>query len=50
MQLRERKNLPAKCEACPVVAECGGGCPLQFENHRRDFGVNKELIAQEVPA
>jgi radical SAM protein with 4Fe4S-binding SPASM domain len=50
VQLRERKNLPAKCEACPVVAECGGGCPLQFENHRRDFGVNQELIAQEVPA
>jgi radical SAM protein with 4Fe4S-binding SPASM domain len=31
VQLRERKNLPAKCEACPVVAECGGGCPLQFQ-------------------
>ena len=50
VQLRERKNLPAKCETCPVVAECGGGCPLQFENHRSDFGVNQELIAQEVPA
>jgi len=31
VQLRERKNLPAKCEACAVVAECGGGCPLQFQ-------------------
>lgn len=30
MQLRERRGLPAKCEGCPVVAECGGGCPLQF--------------------
>ena len=30
-QLRERRNLPAKCEGCPVVSECGGGCPLQFE-------------------
>ncbi len=49
-QLRERKNLPAKCETCPVVAECGGGCPLQFENQRADFGVNKELIALEIPA
>src|SRR5271157_850069 len=48
MQLRERKNLPAKCGICPVVAECGGGCPLQFENHRAEFGVNQELIAQEV--
>ncbi len=30
VQLRERRNLPAKCGNCPVVAECGGGCPLQF--------------------
>ena len=44
VQLRERNNLPAKCETCPVVAECGGGCPLQFENHRQ------ELIKQEVLA
>ncbi|HSL42704.1 MAG TPA: PqqD family peptide modification chaperone [Anaerolineales bacterium] len=36
VQLRERHGLPAKCEGCPVVAECGGGCPLQFsevKNH-----------------
>ncbi|MDD2920856.1 MAG: radical SAM protein [Anaerolineales bacterium] len=30
-QLRERQNLPFKCETCSLVAECGGGCPLQFE-------------------
>ena len=30
VQLRERHGLPAKCNGCPVVAECGGGCPLQF--------------------
>ena len=30
VQLRERQNLPAKCEGCSLVAECGGGCPLQF--------------------
>jgi radical SAM protein with 4Fe4S-binding SPASM domain len=29
-QLRERQGLPSKCEGCPVVSECGGGCPLQF--------------------
>ena len=32
VQLRERRNLPIKCEGCPVLAECGGGCPLKFEN------------------
>lgn len=31
VQLRERQGLPSKCESCPVVAECGGGCPLKFE-------------------
>ncbi len=31
VKLRERKGLPSKCEGCPVVAECGGGCPLQFQ-------------------
>jgi radical SAM protein with 4Fe4S-binding SPASM domain len=44
IQLRDRQNLPAKCEGCPVVAECGGGCPLQFEHHRAAFSVNSELI------
>jgi radical SAM protein with 4Fe4S-binding SPASM domain len=33
VQLRERHGLPAKCEGCPVVAECGGGCPLQFSTN-----------------
>jgi radical SAM protein with 4Fe4S-binding SPASM domain len=32
VQLRERQKLPAKCENCPILAECGGGCPLKFEN------------------
>jgi radical SAM protein with 4Fe4S-binding SPASM domain len=31
IQLRERRALPAKCDGCPVVSECGGGCPLTFE-------------------
>jgi radical SAM protein with 4Fe4S-binding SPASM domain len=32
VQLRERQNLPIKCEGCPVLAECGGGCPLKFDS------------------
>ena len=31
VKLRERKGLPAKCNDCVLLAECGGGCPLQFE-------------------
>ena len=30
VSLRERKGLPAKCNDCALLAECGGGCPLQF--------------------
>jgi radical SAM protein with 4Fe4S-binding SPASM domain len=30
VRLRERRKLPAKCDTCVLVAECGGGCPLQF--------------------
>lgn len=32
IRLRERQNVPAKCGGCLLVAECGGGCPLQFPN------------------
>lgn len=31
VRLRERKGLPEKCHGCLLLAECGGGCPLQFE-------------------
>jgi len=32
VRLRERQGLPEKCTGCGLLAECGGGCPLQFEN------------------
>jgi radical SAM protein with 4Fe4S-binding SPASM domain len=31
VSLRERQALPKKCTGCSLLAECGGGCPLQFE-------------------
>jgi radical SAM protein with 4Fe4S-binding SPASM domain len=31
VQLRERRGLPDKCNSCSLAPECGGGCPLQFE-------------------
>ena len=45
VQLRERRNLPAKCSDCSLVAECGGGCPLQFEDQRADLGVEQGAIS-----
>jgi radical SAM protein with 4Fe4S-binding SPASM domain len=32
VRLRERQGLPEKCTGCALLAECGGGCPLQFED------------------
>jgi len=42
VRLRERKGLPAKCDGCGLLAECGGGCPLKFEE--------TNLISLELPA
>jgi radical SAM protein with 4Fe4S-binding SPASM domain len=36
IKLRERKGLPEKCTGCALLAECGGGCPLQFKNGVKD--------------
>ncbi|MGB7875319.1 MAG: PqqD family peptide modification chaperone [Anaerolineales bacterium] len=45
VRLRDRKGLPAKCEGCGLVAECGGGCPLQFESHRKESSIDLPVIA-----
>jgi radical SAM protein with 4Fe4S-binding SPASM domain len=29
--LRERRYVPAKCQGCALLAECGGGCPLIYQ-------------------
>jgi radical SAM protein with 4Fe4S-binding SPASM domain len=42
VRLRERKGLPAKCDGCGLLAECGGGCPLKFEEEK--------IISLELPA
>jgi radical SAM protein with 4Fe4S-binding SPASM domain len=34
VRLRERQGLPIKCDGCGLLAECGGGCPLQFETKK----------------
>jgi radical SAM protein with 4Fe4S-binding SPASM domain len=42
IRLRERQGLPDKCNSCDLVAECGGGCPLKFEE--------RNLVSLELPA
>jgi radical SAM protein with 4Fe4S-binding SPASM domain len=29
--LRERTNVPEKCHHCELLSECGGGCPLMWQ-------------------
>lgn len=30
--LRSKKGLPARCQGCDLVQECGGGCPLTYHD------------------
>lgn len=46
VRLRERQGLPQKCTGCDLLAECGGGCPLQFEQP----GQEPTLSALELSA
>lgn len=32
LELRERNNLPSKCTDCLIQHQCGGGCPLKFDD------------------
>jgi radical SAM protein with 4Fe4S-binding SPASM domain len=32
ISLRERKDIPQKCNGCPMLPECGGGCPLKYDH------------------
>jgi radical SAM protein with 4Fe4S-binding SPASM domain len=31
IRLRERSHAPQACQSCPLLAQCGGGCPLKWE-------------------
>lgn len=45
--LRERRNLPAECQACALLLECGGGCPLarQANPHLRPRTIYDDTLA-----
>lgn len=45
LSLRFRKDLPAKCKDCFLLAECGGGCPL--ENNKNEHQLNV-LLDQRI--
>lgn len=31
VRLRERSHVPQACQSCPLLPQCGGGCPLKWE-------------------
>jgi radical SAM protein with 4Fe4S-binding SPASM domain len=35
VKLRERREIPEKCNQCSLLSECGGGCPLAMEMDKR---------------
>jgi radical SAM protein with 4Fe4S-binding SPASM domain len=35
VNLRDRKGVPERCQACAFLTECGGGCPLHRQAHSR---------------
>ncbi len=43
--LRERRNLPIDCQACALLVECGGGCPLarQANPHLRPHTIYADV-------
>jgi len=45
--LRERRYVPEACHDCPVLAECGGGCPLSLPHLAPDLD---RATAIPVPA
>lgn len=37
LKLRQREGLPGKCDQCPELPLCGGGCPLAWEEQSRSL-------------
>jgi radical SAM protein with 4Fe4S-binding SPASM domain len=33
LSLRQRRYVPATCQGCAILAECGGGCPLKYQSN-----------------
>ncbi|RPI99258.1 MAG: radical SAM protein [Chloroflexi bacterium] len=51
VSLRERRNLPIDCQACALLLECGGGCPLarQANPHLQPHTIYDSLATSFKP-
>jgi len=43
-RLRNREGLPEKCDQCLLLKECGGGCPLQFDDIEESNKVEFSIV------
>lgn len=43
LSLRERQSIPAKCQHCAFLSECGGGCPLKNQAFAISGGSHDQL-------
>jgi radical SAM protein with 4Fe4S-binding SPASM domain len=42
--LRERRYIPDECKSCPMLQECGGGCPLTLLNSPEQSPMSKVMF------
>jgi radical SAM protein with 4Fe4S-binding SPASM domain len=42
--LRERQYVPDKCTDCPILSECGGGCPLSLSHQSPVEQIRSEVV------
>lgn len=49
VRLRERSHAPTACQACPLLPQCGGGCPLKWEV-RPEAGLQSHASPRRINA
>ena len=46
--LRERRYVPKECDACPMLNECGGGCPLTLQHQPQQAPINHISMPETI--
>ena len=46
--LRERRYVPKECNACPMLKECGGGCPLTLKHQPQPTPMNHVPVPETL--
>ncbi|HEY42993.1 MAG TPA: radical SAM protein [Anaerolineae bacterium] len=46
--LRERRYVPDECQACAMLNECGGGCPLTLKHQPEQMPMNQVHLPRTI--